>query len=149
MSTLSPTAGELDDQSWCRLSRVLDEFERLWQRHADPPPGIAAMKLPPPGDPLRGRVLIELVKTDQEYRWRGGEPRKLAIYLKDWPELHSSTATQELLEAEIVTRFAYEDPIPPVAQIRKEIENRFSREVWQSIDIGSRSEEHTSELQSH
>ena len=48
---------------------------------------------------LRERVLVELIKVDQENCWRGGVQRLLEAYLSDWPELTTrEDALVELLK---------------------------------------------------
>ncbi|MSQ97617.1 MAG: serine/threonine protein kinase, partial [Gemmataceae bacterium] len=52
------------------LEKVIDRFEHAW--HSGIAPGIGAF-LPTqytPGDPVRVKLLRELVKTDLEFRWR-------------------------------------------------------------------------------
>ena len=61
--------------------------------------------LPEPGHPLRRCVLQELVRVDQELRWKSGDCRLIESYLSEWPELGSEPAELvELLEAECLMR---------------------------------------------
>ena len=63
--------GTLNPADSARLQDLADRFEQAWKtgRPADP-----AGFLPPPGDPLRGPCLLELVKLDLEIRWLRGQP---------------------------------------------------------------------------
>jgi len=61
--------------------------------------------VPPPGDPLRLRVLAELIKVDQECRWKSGIPTRTEDYLRDWPELLGrAKVIVELFDAEYLAR---------------------------------------------
>ena len=93
---------DLDDQSWAVLADAVREFEQSW--HSDAATDIGQF-LPTAANPLRERVLVELVKVDQEYRWEQGEQRRVEDYLADWPDLGGRDAIlAELLEAECLTR---------------------------------------------
>ena len=54
----------------------------------------------PNGDPLRTRVLIELVHIDLELRLKAGETARVEEYLARYPELTDPTVTLELIAAE-------------------------------------------------
>ncbi len=50
-------------------------------------------------------MLVELIKADQECRWKSGIPTKIEDYLHDWPELlGQERAVLELLNSECLTR---------------------------------------------
>ena len=106
---------ELDDADWTRLDAAVGQLEESWRTASDATLG---QLVPPCGDPLRGRVLIQLVKIDQEYRWRAGRRKLLEAYLADWPELAAeSDIMTELLEAECRTR-AMLDVLPAPEELR-------------------------------
>lgn len=109
---------ELTHDEFTAISNAVHEFEALWQQTRNP---AIEPFLPAAGDPLRLRLLIELLRIDQEHRWERGEHRLLEQYLQDWPELASQPAAiQELLDAECLTRFCLED-----SPTRDELRQRF------------------------
>jgi WD40 repeat protein len=109
-------AEDLDDASWDRLSGLVQRFESAWARCARPE--LSAF-LPDAGDALRARALTELVKVDQEFRWRAGERRMLEAYLDEWPELgEPPQRLLELLAAECLTRGILE-ATPDRAELRR------------------------------
>ena len=102
---------ELTHDDWSALSEAVLKFEEAWKRVSTP--DIIPL-LRPAGDPLRLRMLVELVRIDQEHRWRIGDKRHLEDYLKDWPELLARPrAMTELLQYECLTRFCHDDPPQP------------------------------------
>ena len=106
---------DLDDQSWAVLADAVGELEQSWQSDAATDIG---QLVPTVANPLRRRVLVELVKVDQEFRWERGEQRRVEDYLADWPELGGKdTILVELLEAECLTR-AVLDFVPTVEELR-------------------------------
>ncbi|NLY01111.1 MAG: protein kinase [Rhodopirellula sp.] len=109
---------ELDDESWVALADAIGQFERAWQRD----PGIEFDPFLPSADhPLRQRMLVELIKSDQEFRWQRGERRCLEVYLARWEELNGrSELIIELLHAECLTRAVLGEPAGV-----EEIESRF------------------------
>ena len=68
-------AADLDDRGWLVLHQCVRRLEDGWKQGK--PPEIEPI-LPPPSDPTRERVLVELIKFDQENRWRAGE-QQLAL----------------------------------------------------------------------
>jgi len=107
-----------DDQRQSLLDEAVEGLENSWQASGD---GDIARFVPPPGHALRERVLVELIKVDQEYRSASGQPRRLETYLTDWPELSGkASVAHELLEAECLTRATF--GLLPTAE---EIESRF------------------------
>jgi len=109
------SAAQLDDQHWAVLASAVWQLERSWRagHGAD-----LAQYVPPPDEPLRPRVLVELIKVDQEYRWESGDRKMLEAYLEDWPELADEPEfVTELLEAECITR-SCTDTTPDVEEIR-------------------------------
>jgi len=120
-------AVSLDERSWDAMSEAVEGFEAAWQTAFAP--GIAQF-LPPADDPLRRRVLVELIKVDQEYRWDSGDRRLLESYQADWPALadHPHLLT-ELLQAEALTR-----TVLGTAPTRKELRSRFPA-LAQQVDL--------------
>ncbi len=109
---------ELTHDEFTVISNAVHEFEALWRQTRNP---AIEPFLPQPDEPLRLRLLIELLRIDQEHRWQRGEHRLLEKYLQDWPELTSQpTAIQELLDAECLTRFCLDD-----SPTRDELRQRF------------------------
>jgi serine/threonine protein kinase/tetratricopeptide (TPR) repeat protein len=66
----------------------LDAFVEAYEskRSADPGADLATF-LPSPEHPLYLQVLCELVRLDQEYGWRGGQPHRLEDYQQRFPVL--------------------------------------------------------------
>jgi len=92
----------LSEAAWDAIDQAVWQLEEAW-RHASRP-DIEAF-VPPPGDPLRQQVLVELIKVDQEHRWKSGVPTKTEDYILDWPELRGrAKVIAELLDAECLTR---------------------------------------------
>lgn len=116
-AVLRPHA-ELTHDEFTAISKAVHEFEALWRQTRNPAIGSF---LPEIGDPLRLRLLIELLRIDQEHRWERGEHRLLEQYLQNWPELaEQPAAIQELLDAECLTRFCLEE-----SPTRDELRRRF------------------------
>lgn len=111
-------AESCDAGEWSLVDDALEGLEESWRKAGQPD---LAQFLPPPGHALREQVLVELIKVDQECRWRAGEKRLLEAYLAEWPELCSwPSAVRELLEAECLTRASL-DAVPT----GEELESRF------------------------
>ena len=92
----------LSDSDWETIDAALRQLEKTW-RHA-PQPDIGSL-VPPTDNPLRLRVLVELIKADQECRWKSGIPTKIEDYFHDWPELLGQVSViLELLDNECLTR---------------------------------------------
>jgi serine/threonine protein kinase len=122
-------AARLDDPSWMRLADIVRRFDESGRTA---PGAELAHHLPGPGDPLRQPVLVELVKVDQERRWRRGEQKKLEDYLAQWPELTGKPEVlRELLGAECLTR-ALLDALPS----REELQTRFPQ-IGDRIDLAT------------
>jgi serine/threonine protein kinase len=87
--TFSTRDVPLDTQNWRRLNELADRLEEAWEKAEDVDLGPF---LPPAGDPLRSTVLLELINTDLEIRWRRKQGRPLEFYLTLYPELGPITA---------------------------------------------------------
>lgn len=112
----SSNLGNLETARWQQLQEIADRFEKAWQgsetTHIQP---ILENYLPPSGDALRLPVLMELVKTDLEIRWRRGYPLGLEEYLQKFPELGTGeTISPQMLYEEFRVRQLYGDQ-PPLA----------------------------------
>jgi hypothetical protein len=84
-------------EDWLALKNAVKRFEDVW--HQAPRPGIDDYL--PTGEPLRSRVLIELVHIDLELRLKIGEAARVEEYLARYPELAGDRAvTLELIAAE-------------------------------------------------
>jgi serine/threonine protein kinase/Tol biopolymer transport system component len=112
------------------LDDAVEQLEKAWR--ATPDPGFANL-VPLASDPRRERVLLELIKVDQEYSWRSGGHRTLETYLEQWPELdgHHDTVV-ELLNAECLTRATFAKVPDP-----EELQSRFPPEVSARIDLSA------------
>jgi tRNA A-37 threonylcarbamoyl transferase component Bud32 len=67
---------------------VFDRFEQAWRSH---PPANLEAHLPGPGEPERWSILVGLVHTDLEYRWKTGRGLPVEDYLRRFPELAAET----------------------------------------------------------
>lgn len=96
------TNASSSDDLYDLLIEAVDALEQSWRslNNAE-----LAEYLPAPQHPHRVRVLAELVKIDQEHRWKSNEQKLLEQYLKDWPELTGNKAVVvDLIRSECVTR---------------------------------------------
>ncbi len=117
----------IDDQQWAAISNAIWQLETSW--HADSPIEISDL-VPSAADPLRQRVLVELIKVDQEHRWKAGERKLLESYLDEWPGVSDKPElVAALLEGECETR-AFADTVPTA----EEITSRFP-EVGRWIEL--------------
>ncbi len=109
-----------DDEVWDVVDQAVQRLEESRVVGGD---SDLRQLVPPPDDPQRERVLLTLIKVDQEHRWRHGERRALEAYLEDWPELaNKPIVLAELLEAECTIR-AFADDVPTVEEIRSRFPN--------------------------
>src|SRR5215472_4464662 len=84
-------------EDWLALKDAVTRFEHAW--HQAPRPAIDDYL--PSGDPLRCRVLIELVHIDLELRVKAGEAARVEEYLTRYAELAGDRAvTLELIAVE-------------------------------------------------
>src|SRR4051812_1085462 len=86
-ATSCPVASTMPDREF--ESRIL-HFERVWRLQG--PPEIHDFLGGPfaSASPRRGRLLVELICVDLEYRWRqpgGAGPTTLGDYVERFPEL--------------------------------------------------------------
>ncbi|HLW64274.1 MAG TPA: protein kinase [Gemmataceae bacterium] len=79
-----------------RRMPVIDEFdeyiaafESAYLNGSAPSP---ADFLPPAGDPLRARLLPELIRVDLEWSWRQGQRHRIEDYRQSFPELFAEPA---------------------------------------------------------
>ena len=81
---------EADDAK--RIREALDQFEDAWR--ADGSVDLGRF-LPPPGDPLRPALLLELIRADLALRWNHGPHLEIEAYQKSYPELGQTAAARE------------------------------------------------------
>ena len=113
----NPDAYKDDEEAriWSVLTNSVQRLEESWETGS---PRTIASLLPDSDSDFRRRVLLELVKVDQELRWRAGDPKTTEAYLAEWPELTSDPEVLgELLEAECLTRAVFED-LPSTEELR-------------------------------
>jgi hypothetical protein len=103
MAEIAPTSADPGREAVLR-------FERAFRAGADPNLDDFLEGEGPP----RWRLLIELLHSDLELRWRAGRPTRLEAYLRRYPELACFPNEQlALLEAEVrLRRRAGERPTP-------------------------------------
>ena len=70
-------------EDWSALKEAVKRFENAWR--LGPCPAIDDFL--PPGEPLRTRVLIELVHIELELRLKAGQTARVEEYLARYPEL--------------------------------------------------------------
>jgi DNA-binding beta-propeller fold protein YncE len=109
------TPADLDRSDWGLLSSAVRQLEWAWR--AGQGVDLASL-VPAPDNRQRACVLAELIKVDQEFRWKAADRKTLEQYLADWSELATEKElVAELLEAECLTRAAL-DAIPTVEELR-------------------------------
>jgi predicted ATPase/tRNA A-37 threonylcarbamoyl transferase component Bud32 len=97
-------------EDWLALKDTLRRFEDRWREGPRP----AIDDYLPAGDPLRFRVLIELVHIDLELRLKAGEAARVEEYLTRYPELAGDRAvTLALIAAEYELRRRRESDLAP------------------------------------
>ncbi|MGA2067654.1 MAG: serine/threonine-protein kinase [Thermoguttaceae bacterium] len=117
----------MKDEEWICLNETIRGLEECRRSGAEPD---LSRWLPNADSPFRRRTLVELIKIDQEHRYRAARPRLLESYLDGWPELSADAELlAELLEAECMTRMAIGE-IPT----REELATRFP-EIADRIDL--------------
>ncbi|MDB5342001.1 MAG: serine/threonine protein kinase [Schlesneria sp.] len=111
-------AGEWNPAAWARMVEAVNRLEAAWKQETSP--DLAAF-IPAEEDCFRERILAELIKVDQECRWRSGEQRFVEAYLSAYPHLAGDAVIiRELLTAECWTRIVY-----GVAPTDAELRSRF------------------------
>ncbi len=123
--------GRLDQVQWSRLHDAVRRLEQSWQ--AGKPLSLREVLAARRSDDesVRLRLLAELVKVDQEYRWCTGQERLLEAYLSEWPELAADrSVVLELLMAECLTRISCGGREPT----REELVRRFP-DVGAAVDL--------------
>jgi tetratricopeptide (TPR) repeat protein len=79
------------------VEQRVERFEAAWRDGRRP----RLADFLPAGGTERRATLLELVHTDLEYRWKGGERAQTEEYLRQYPELAEDEASvTELIEAE-------------------------------------------------
>lgn len=110
------TEAAFRDSQWSAIDAAVGRLEDLWEVGSRPE---LKPLLPPLGDPNRVAVLIELIKVDQERRWKAGIKKPLEDYLAEWSELpRGPSVIVELLTAELETLAAY-DKLPSAEELQK------------------------------
>lgn len=96
---------------WRAIGNAVEQLEDAWSSGS---PMSLEDLLPAPGNPFRLRMLIELVRVDQEFRWKSGENWLIEAYLEKWSELgREPSHLLELLTSECVTRIGLgQSPTP-------------------------------------
>src|SRR4051794_36992146 len=71
----------LNTRDWNNLQSLADALEEAWKKGQSVDIG----KFLPPAGAQRSTILLELIKTDLECRWRHGQPVVLDYYLEKFP----------------------------------------------------------------
>jgi hypothetical protein len=107
--------GHLHTADWDVVSELANQFETAWAEAAAPLDfHVLRAHLPLPESPLYLHALVELIKTDLEYRWKrrrdGDKPAYIETYLEEFPEIGSArTVSADLLYEEFRVRKLYGD----------------------------------------
>jgi serine/threonine protein kinase len=128
-------------EDWLVLKDAVKRFEDAW--HQAPWPEIDDYL--PTGEPLRSRVLIELVHIDLELRLKLGEAAQVEEYLARYPELADDRAvTLGLVAVELELRlrrepgFALDEYLQRFPQFRAELLEQIARQsTVASVDAPS------------
>ena len=113
----------MDTQDWRRLQDLADRLERAWGGAEEVDLG---QLLPPPGDPLRAAVLLELITTDLAIRCRRKRGRPLECYVALFSELGTTAAVPpELIYEGYRARCRHGDR-PELAVYRERFPGRFA-----------------------
>ncbi len=164
------SVSEWTGESWAQLAGAIAALEAAWnEREGQPPnasqPGCVLSELsgldrgsspfpelsrfvPALGDSRREGILVELIKVDQEYRWRAGQPCPLEIYLQQWPELNANpNIVAVLLAAECLTRATFGDN-PSADELQTRFPNAAHSIPWEAIRSQVCAEQRSSEQSS-
>ncbi len=108
----------LTDEAWDAIDAALMELDHQLRADCD---ATFDHLIPDLDQPYRVVLLAELVKLDQEYRWKAGQRRLIEEYLEEWPELQEDTTmVAALLRSECQTRMYHGETIES-----QELEARF------------------------
>lgn len=100
------------------LSERVAAFCAAWESSEEPPP-VADFA---PGDrpELRCMILVELIKVDLEYRWRGdAHHKRIENYAQEFPELASGGMPPDLIYEEYRTRRSAGQIVAPEEYFRR------------------------------
>src|SRR5262245_38121413 len=125
---------------WLALKDAVQRFEQVWRQ--GPRPSIEDFL--PAGDPLRARVLVELVHIDLELRLKAGEAARVEEYLARYPKLTDDRAVAiELIVAEYELRrrcelrLALDEYLRRFPQYRSELAEQIT---WPTVAAGDRAQ---------
>jgi predicted ATPase len=132
------TVHALPTADWLALKDAIQRFEQAWRQ--GPRPLIDGFL--PAGDPLRARVLVELVHIDLELRLKAGEAARVEEYLARYPKLTDDRAVAiELIVAEYELRrrceprLALDEYLRRFPQYRSELAEQIT---WPTVAAGDR-----------
>src|SRR5262249_51385895 len=99
-----------------QLEQVVASFERAWREGRQP----AIDAYLPPNTTRQGRLLLELVHCDLEFRLKGGEAARVESYLERYPEIARDPARRlDLIRAECRLRRRRESGLPPEEYLKR------------------------------
>lgn len=125
---IANSATELDDPSYQFVEQCANRFEVAWKSSSAP--SLSEFLPVDTSQAVRRCALLELIKLDQEFRWRNGEFRLLEVYQEQWREdLNDDAILTELLALECLTRIV--EGFPPN---EKELLRRFPK-IADQIDL--------------
>lgn len=132
------SVADWDNESWSRLVGAVTSLEAAWKTSSFPE---LSRFVPTEDDLRREAILVELIKVDQEYRWRAGKRSRVEDYLEHWPELNSNPqAVASLLAAECLTR-ATLDVMPEPAEIQQRFPQLAGSVPWEDLRVQARGEQ--------
>jgi eukaryotic-like serine/threonine-protein kinase len=124
-------------EDWLELKEVVKRFEDAW--HQVPRPEIDDYL--PTCEPLRSRLVIELVHIELELRLKAGETAQVEEYLARYPELTDDRAIPlELIAAEYLLRrrrerdLAFDNYLQRFPQYRAELLDQIARPTVAAAD---------------
>jgi serine/threonine protein kinase/tetratricopeptide (TPR) repeat protein len=125
-------------QDWEFVGEALLKLEATWRTKKSDTK--LSEFVPDTHNQWRQRTLIELIKVDQEHRWKCGQEKRLEDYLKEWPELADEAQIEtDLLEAECMTRAILGD-LPELEELRQRFPLVCDRIDWVKIKAERNSE---------
>src|SRR5262245_36809758 len=109
MAAAHSRGSDLSEDQRRLLGSWVERFGRSWDEGRL---AAWARELPSPASPLRLPLLVELVKADLQRHWQHGQPVRLEVYLRLYPELGTAdTVPGDLIQAEFLARRRAGDPV--------------------------------------
>lgn len=105
-----PSLGELGGLTPAQYADLVERVDRFHAAWIPDAPADPAVFLPPPADPHRGHVLVELLKTDLELRAKAKLPARVEPYLRQFAaDIPADAVPVSLLLEEYLIRHRFAD----------------------------------------